>query len=121
MAKRSVVNGQGILDPMFHIPEGLNEFTYINPDDYLIDTVSDEESSSDPYAYEVTDDVDAEDDSFIVEDDIDYYERPASIDELTVVQQIIRTQPDGSQVVDVIVEVEDIPGVSVYDFRVVPA
>lgn len=40
---------------------------------------------------------------------------------LTIVSQTIRIAPDGSSLVDVVIEVEDIPGVSNYDVRVTKA
>lgn len=40
---------------------------------------------------------------------------------LVIVSQTIRIAPDGSSLVDVVVEVEDIPGVTNYDVRVTKA
>lgn len=39
-------------------------------------------------------------------------------DSLVIVSQTVRTAPDGRQVVDVVVEVEDIPSALNYDIRV---
>lgn len=40
---------------------------------------------------------------------------------ITIISQTIRIAPDGSSLVDVVIEVEDIPGVTNYDVRVTKA
>lgn len=51
----------------------------------------------------------------IVDPEIEIPRPPTSFE---VVGQIVRTQPDGSQVVDVTLEVPDMPGVKEYEVRV---
>jgi len=63
--------------------------------------------------------VDYEDDaapgSGFVEDELD---PPSSME---VVSQTVRTGPDGNQVVDVVIDVEDIDGAINYEFRITKA
>ena len=48
-------------------------------------------------------------------------EVPAPPAAITVVSQTVKTSPDGRQVINVIIEVDDIPGVQNYDVRVTAA
>ena len=45
----------------------------------------------------------------------DILEPPGSFE---IVSQTVRTAPDGRQVVDIVIEVEDMPGASDYEFRI---
>ena len=45
----------------------------------------------------------------------DILEPPGSFE---ILSQTVRTAPDGRQVVDIVIEVEDMPGAADYDFRI---
>lgn len=115
MAKSNQIQGPSYLDPMFEIPEGLVNYQHSTvPTGSATDYVTDEEIESDLADTEVSDEVD-------IAVQIDPEEVP-NLDipnEFTIVEQVIRTLPSGMQVVDVIIEVEDVPGAINYDFRVV--
>lgn len=103
MAEKSVNNTQTALDPMFFIPDGVEEFVYDEKERNL-ETVPEEETG---------------DDSFIIsEETTNYFDGPDTPDILGVVSQTIRTTATGNQVVDLVLEVEELPGLSKYDFRV---
>lgn len=103
MAEKSVKRTTTELDPMFYIPEGVDEFVY-DDRDFDYDASAAEESI---------------DDSFVVDDgDADYFDGPATPEIVEVISQTIRTTAAGNQVVDLVVEVEDLPGLSKYEFRV---
>jgi hypothetical protein len=112
---RNPVQGPSYLDPLFPIPDGLVDYQHSDVlDPSVSEFMADESDSS---LLENSSDI--EDDSYVVDDDDD---EPDEIDVpnmLTVVDQIIRTQPSGMQVVDLIVEVEDVAGAANYEFRVV--
>ena len=101
------------VDPNFSIPEGLRTFEYKELGDEL-DTL-DTGDGSDTYAevdevlYEADDDSDASGDT----DD----ETPPVPEIYGIISQEITTAPDGSQVVNVVLEVEDIDAMSKYDIR----
>jgi hypothetical protein len=105
------------IDPMFYIPPELDIYDY--PDDSTGGFTSETDELGD-------DDLDGEGDDFLDSDELlydesedDYYDLPDVPDEFEVISQTIRTMPNGSQVIDLVVEVEDVIGVDTYDFRVV--
>lgn len=102
MAEKSVKRTTTELDPMFFIPEGVDEFIYHDRETTY--ETSQEETGDDFF---VTDDGDA-----------DYFDGPATPEIIEVVSQTIRTTAAGNQVVDLVVEVEDLAGLSKYEFRV---
>lgn len=106
MANNSVKREVTALDPMFYIPEGVDEFVYEDENSWIPIV----EPYEEPEIYF--------EDTFVSEDDLNYYDGPETPDILGVVEQIARTDETGRQVVDVILEVEDLPGVSNYEFRV---
>lgn len=102
-AKRTVSG----VDPMFFVPEGMEEIVYddnIEDPEAPVDEESEDELTSDEYLTNETEDNNSE--------------APDTPDVLGVLQQIVKTGSSGAQVVDVIIEVEDIPGISNYEFRV---
>jgi hypothetical protein len=87
------------VSPIFNLPDGLLDYEY---EDF----------------YNPTGFVDYDDEVLVDEQPIGGLPTPNA---LTVVEQIIRTLPDGSQVVDVVVEVDDVEGAVKYEFRIVKA
>lgn len=100
MAKKSVKRTQTIISPRFFIPEGVDEFTY-------------DEKSAAGVA------VDISDDYWLATDDAIYGDSPLVPDILGIIEQIFRTSPYGTQVVDVVFDVEDVAGATNYEFRLV--
>lgn len=112
MTNTSISPEKTIIDPRFDVPEGLDSFVYeqsTNPDELNTAPVSDtdvieiytgepsvEETDSDDYTHDA----------------------PPVPQEFTILSQTIHMSPDGRQLVDVEIEVEDIPGVIQIDVRV---
>lgn len=92
------------IDPNFYIPDGLKNTTTTFTDD-------DGDNPWDDDNYDLQNDVDD-----LTDDDIitDRLPAPTSIQ---VLSQTIRTSSDGTQVVDVEIEVEDVPGAFNYEIR----
>jgi hypothetical protein len=97
-----------VFDPNTPIPFGLSDAAY---DDKELTELPEPDAEIDVQT-ETTND----DDSQINEDEVD--------DELGVpgyfeiVEQVVRTGPDGSQVVDIVIEIEDVPEAEDYQVRV---
>jgi hypothetical protein len=116
MARNSRVR---IVDPLFLIPDEVGDFEY--PADPLEQDVE--------YDYDVEEaltgdflgyDDELESDVYIVDEgESEYYELPDTPNTITVIDQIIRTGTNGMQVVDLILDVEEVPGAIDYQFRVV--
>lgn len=106
MAKPVASRDKTVIDPAFYIPEGLeNEFVYAENTNYVSDEELDvSEFTSDEFVGD--------------EDDFDNESTIPVPDAPVVILQTIRTAPGGTQVVDVIVEVEDIPGVEDFELHV---
>lgn len=104
MANRAVKRGQSVVDPMFHIPDGSDEFIYSDKKVSIDDSLDDYQEA----------------DIFFNEDGFeDYTDTPGVPDIYDIVSQTIRTNADGSQVVDVVIEVEDLQSnKSKYEIRV---
>lgn len=105
MANRVVHTGPQSLDPMFHIPVGMEDDWEYSDDGYV-------GSDADRDEFELTDDfIDGGDD----EDEDDGPEVPEI---LGIVSQTVRHSDEGTKVIDVVIEVEDIPGITKYEIRV---
>lgn len=112
MTNKSISPETTVIDPRFDVPEGLASFVYeetTNPDDVVTSPVSNvdvieiytgepsiEETDSDDYTHDA----------------------PPVPQEFSILSQTIHMSPDGRQLVDVEIEVEDIPGVVQIDVRV---
>lgn len=103
--RRSANHDEVIVNPLFPIPEGLRDFTYEDRE-FPFDPEVDKASSD-------TEDVSIGEEGEGEEDD----EIPAVPTTFRVVKQTIRTKADGSQVVDLTVEVESVDGAEKYEFR----
>lgn len=109
MSNRPIRRRQQAIDPMFFIPEGVDELVY-----------SDEESvggeESETFAdVDISPDTDLDDNQ---PDETDYAGNPDTPQILSIVSQTIRTSSTGAEVVDVVFDVEDIEDVSNYELRV---
>ena len=102
MAKRSVYNKKTILDPMFPIPEELQGLEY---DDFYTDSGEFENESESG-------------DTSSVDDDPALSGVPTPII-LGIHSQTIKTTKSGSQVVDVLLDVEGISQDAKYEVRIV--
>lgn len=92
-----------VIDPSFLIPDGVSEL--VHGEGNLVITQGEE----DPYTLGP--------DEYLV-DPGELYDIPSLIDvptNFTVVEQIIRTVQGGMQVVDVVIDVEDVPGAQNYE------
>ena len=89
------------IDPLFYIPEGIppEVWAYNEEDGVQYDEEVDIFES-------VDEGEDSEDDGLL------------TIDNLTIVSQTLRRLKDGSLVVDMVVQVDDIPGATKYEFRI---
>lgn len=104
MAKRAVQQTRSVIDPMFHIPEGVQELYY------------DESQTTDELVVEeLAEDADITDES----DDIDYSEQPETPQILGILPpQVVRMDAAGNEVVDIVLEVDDVFNATKYEFRV---
>lgn len=103
-------------DPNYYVPADFEGFE-------VIDTL--ELTSTLPDTPLDEGEVDAEDSEFfeddaIEEDDVSEDE-PEVPQDIQIISQTVRTGPDGSQVVDVVIEVDDVPDAVQYDVRVTKA
>lgn len=104
MAKQPIKRSQSEIDPMFYIPEGVDELVYSDGAESLYLDADEEESAEE---------------SFVGEDDYgDYTEGPDVPEIIGVVSQTLRTTAAGTQVVDLVIEVDDALGISKYETRV---
>lgn len=108
MAEPVVTQSITVVDPSFYIPDGVTEFVH---EEYST-VVTTPEEDSDEF---LTDDSALMEET--LEDTIDEDEI-IPVPEIIGVSQILRTSPGGQQVVDVTVEVEDIPGYTKYELRI---
>jgi hypothetical protein len=98
------------LDPNLDLPPDLKNIKFIsNPDNNI--EMGDATADIDIQSETLDDDDSLTDDEAMV----DVLEPPGSFQ---IISQTIRTGLDGSQVVDVVVEVEDVPGAVSYNVRV---
>jgi hypothetical protein len=114
MVQRAVRREESVIDPMFYIPEGVDELSYNDEDTNIDVDSSDEEGYVLEFSYDEADaayDYDGE--------DIDYSEAPETPQILGVIPpQVIRMSASGSEVVDVILDIDGAVGVSKYEVRV---
>lgn len=112
MAQRPVKRSVTVLDPMFAIPAGTDEFRYSESDILYTDDVEQEEGLPDDFV---------SDGSAGTDEFENYSEEPDAPGILAVISQTLRTSASGSQVVDMVIEVEDIEGAERYEVRVTKA
>ena len=108
MAGRAVRTKTAEINPMFYIPDGVEELKY--GDDLLVDANFGDDSD---------DDLDLNDASLAGDDTNDYTDEPETSQVLSVVSQTLRATATGTEVVDVVFNVSDVAGVSNYELRVV--
>jgi hypothetical protein len=113
MSSRNPIQGPSHLDPLFPIPDGLVDFEHTDAPVGSLPGYDVED-----YTELSTNEIEDEDSYYEVDDDemVPDIDTPSTF---TVISQTIRTLPSGMQVVDVVAEVEDIPGALNYEFRVV--
>jgi len=101
-----------VIDPNFYIPEGLDSFIYEDADNPgpLPSTLA-----PDSDVVEIYNDAAADEDS---ESGEISHDAPAIPQNVIIVDQRIRTSPDGRQVVDLVLSVDDVDGVIGFDVRV---
>jgi shikimate 5-dehydrogenase len=105
---RDVVTVQPVvLDPNFFVPPGVVDVRYVN------ETDTDSLYIDDPNNNEADPDATATDD-LIIDTTTTGLEPPANI---TIVSQTVKVAADGRFVVDVVIDVEDAPGVTTYESR----
>lgn len=112
MTNTSISPATTIIDPRFDVPEGLDSFAYeesVNPDE-LSTAEGPDSDVIEIYTGEPS----------VEESDSDDFthDAPPVPQEFTILSQTIHMSPDGRQLVDVEIQVEDIPGVIQIDFRV---
>jgi hypothetical protein len=109
VVRRNIHPQKRIVAPQFAIPEGLVDLEYDPnaPDDDLLFDV-DEDDDDDPVKKKK---------KKKGQDDDDKGPR-RGVEGLHVVKQILRTKPDGSQTVDVTVELDKVRGTDKYEFRI---
>lgn len=115
MANKSTKRDITILNPMFPIPDGTDEFEY--DEDAEIIVALDEQTLEEGYDSILLDDPDAFSEPG-VDDDIDYSDILEAPEIYGVIEQIVRIGPDGSQRIDVVLDVQDITGAVNYEKRV---
>ena len=107
MAENAIKRTQTAVDPMFFIPDGVDELVYDDVERTLeVDEV--EESSEEIF----------EDYLLIDETETSSFDGPDTPDILGVIEQVLRTTATGAQVVDLVLDIEEIPGISKYEFKV---
>ena len=104
MAGRTTRRDSAALNPMFPIPEGMEDEFFYDEDAAQRDLISDEIDES--ALIDEFGDFELEE----IDDDTDYTETPDTPQIFGVIQQTVRFLPDGTQLVDVILSVEDVPG-----------
>lgn len=102
-----------IFDPQLQIPEGLVGAKHGTVDDER-NTSSLDVLPEDEDFFPLTDDDDSNEDL----EGEDFLEVP---NELVILSQTVRTAPDGTQIVDVVIDVEETSGAADYQVRVTKA
>lgn len=100
-------------DPNLTIPIGLKNTR--------ISTLPDvQEDLAEPDAdIDIQEETLSDDDSQLDEDEVgDELDVPGSF---TIISQTVRTAPDGNQVIDIVIDVEEVDGAVKYEIRIVPA
>lgn len=99
------------IDPMFYIPEGMDDRVWAYQETPDV--------GEEPEDEDFSDDFDVESDfSIIDESDSEGDDAPMAVDNLTIISQTLRRAQDGTQVVDIVAEVDDVPGATKYEFRI---
>lgn len=101
------------VDPNFSVPFGVRDLGYLNPDNQETEATERSDETGEVVSVEYDE----------MSDPIDFDSSPAPgsevgiypPDSVTVVSQILRQTNDGRYVVDVVIEVEDMPGVNQYE------
>lgn len=104
MAQSAAKREESVIDPMFYIPEGVDELVYDEQDEFDNTTEQDEFVVTDAYIDYGS-------------DDADYSDTPDVPDILGVVSQTLRRSPSGNHVVDLVIDVEDVDSISKYEVR----
>lgn len=107
------------LDPNFFLPPGVVDLRYINEED-VSDSMND--VSVDPSAGDTLDEIggaviDVGDGEVLPTDGqptTNYLQAPST---MSIVSQTVKVAPDGRFVVDVVIDVEDVPGAANYEVR----
>jgi len=101
-------------DPSLDIPEGLEGATVIEVDEEAspVAPALDDDSL---YIYDDGEDDGPSDDTPDPDEGLD------TPTEMVILGQTIRTAPGGNQVVDVVIEVDEVPGATDYELRVTKA
>lgn len=117
MAERVQSDKTRRINPNFAVPEGLEAFTYGDVDEIeeleFIERTSDDEAQLDDIFYEFEDVEDSE-------EPVDSDDSPGTPQIYGIISQTIRTSDTGTQVVDVVLDVETIDDTTKYDIRIVP-
>jgi hypothetical protein len=112
MVNTSISPAKTVIDPRFDVPEGLDSFVYqesTNPDEIKVEGVSDTDVIEIYTGEPSVEETDADDYT---------HDAPPVPEQFSVLSQTIHMSPDGRQLVDVEIEVEDIPNVVQIDVRV---
>lgn len=106
MAKKSIKTGVTQLDPMFYIPEGVEELAYVEEGgvgQYL------DEDSQDYGDFDIPED-----------EDVDPNAELGTPEILEIISQTVRNGLRGApNVIDVVFDVSDVEGADKYEFRIV--
>lgn len=111
MAQRAVRPDTTVIDPLFFIPDGVEELQYKEGISVVPDDVDENE-------FEVDIDVDLSDSTET--DDTDYTDAPEVPQVVGVISQTIRRDSAGVEVVDVVFNVTDSANGDSYEIRVTP-
>jgi hypothetical protein len=112
MTNTSISPEKTVIDPRFDVPEGLDSFVYeetTNPDELVTTPVGDSDVIEIYTGEPSVEETDSDDFT---------HDAPPTPQEFSILSQTIHMSPDGRQLVDVEIEVEDIPGVIQIDVRV---
>lgn len=113
MAEKSVNTGKISLDPMFYIPEGVEELDYLD-EEFSRESSIEEQEDENSFGPGFGEEYDSEEyTSFPGEAGLDAPDILGVID-----PQMLRRIPSGQQVVDVLIEITDVAGASNYEIRV---
>lgn len=115
MAERIQSDKYRQIDPNFPIPEGLSAFTYGDIEDEL-DEAQIQQSIAEDEMADVDDIYMSDEDS---EEPVDGDDGPVAPSIYGIVSQTIRTDDAGTQVVDVVFDVETMDDTARYDVRIV--
>lgn len=116
MANRSVAGKSREVDPLFPIPAGMeDDWNY--GEDAVVES-ADGGADIEETNFEDIEEVGSDMDLFDEGEGEGSYDTPEVPENLRVVTQVLRRLPDGSNVVDLVVEVDDVPNIVKFDVRV---